>query len=90
MSPEEIVCRLDQIPVGCSEVFYQNRRYLLTKQLFNDGLSVKLYAEALGASDFISLNFYRTKTGDHLRPCEMPEEKVTHFLEHHIPARSRQ
>jgi hypothetical protein len=85
MAPEEIVRRLDQIPVGSSETFYRNRRYLVTKQLFNGGLSVKLYAEALGERDFISLNHYRTNTGDHLRPCEMPSEIVIHFLEHHIP-----
>ena len=85
MAPEEIVRRLDQIPAGSSEAFYRNRRYLVTKQLFNGGLSVKLYAEAPGDGDFISLNHYRTHTGDHLRPCEMTTEKVIHFIEHHIP-----
>jgi hypothetical protein len=27
-----------------------------------------------------SLNYYVTKTNELLKPCEMPEEKVIHFL----------
>ena len=37
-------------------------------------------AEALDGSDYISLNFYHLASGDLLKPCEMPEEKVRAFV----------
>ncbi len=71
------------MPDGYSEVLYRNSRYGLIVERFNDGKSVKLYARALNGTDFISLNYYRTATQDYLKPCEMPEEKVVHFLLNH-------
>jgi len=73
---------LAHIPEGYSEGWYEGRRYGITKTVFNRGRSFKLYAEELGGSDFISLNLYRTAAGHHLKPCEMPEAKVLHFLRH--------
>ena len=32
------------------------------------------------AADVVSANVYRTSTGDVLRPCEMPAQKVLAFL----------
>ena len=37
-------------------------------------------AEELGGGDYVSLNLYRTGTGDRLKPCEMPAEKVVRFV----------
>lgn len=51
---------------------------------FNNGKSFKIYAEELGGNDFISLNYYITKTSEKLKPCEMPEEKVIYFLNNYI------
>ena len=48
---------------------------------FNQGKSFKVYAKELEGSDFISLNYYLTKKDNYLKPCEMPAEKVIHFLE---------
>ncbi|MEM1093027.1 MAG: peptide methionine sulfoxide reductase [Bacteroidota bacterium] len=70
------------IPEGYSVGVYQGRRYGITKAVFNGGRSFKLYAEELGGSDFVSLNLYHTAQGEHLKPCEMPEAKVLHFLSH--------
>lgn len=72
--------RIDQIPLGYSEVVYNHKKYGLTKSEFNKGNSIKIYAEELGGNDFISLNYYKTTSNDLLKPCEMPEEKVVHFL----------
>lgn len=65
---------------GYSEGIYNAKRYGLTKTTFNKGKSIKFYAEELGGTDFVSLNYYVTKTKELLKPCEMPEKKVIHFL----------
>lgn len=55
-------------------------RYGITRTTFTQGRSYKVYAKALGGTDFISLNWYRTAQGERLKPCEMPEAKVVAFL----------
>lgn len=49
--------------------------------MFNQGKSYKIYAKELKGNDFISLNYYITSNTELLKPCEMPKEKVIHFLE---------
>lgn len=71
---------LIRIPQGYSVGNYLGKSYGISKTLFNQGKSVKLYAEELGGSDFVSLNYYSTAKAGHLKPCEMPKEKVLHFL----------
>lgn len=71
---------LNQIQEGYSEGIYNNNKYGITKTIFNKGKSIKLYAEELGGNDFISLNYYITKSKDLLKPCEMPEAKVIDFM----------
>lgn len=68
------------LPKGYSEVVYNNKKYGVTKSEFNNGNSFKLYAEELGGNNFISLNYYITSSGEKLKPCEMEDEKVIHFL----------
>lgn len=75
-----ILKRIQNIPEGYSEVMYNHKRYSVVKETFNDQKSFKIYAEELGGKDFISLNYYRTSHKDLLKPCEMPKEKVIHFL----------
>ena len=72
--------RLLNLHDGSYDVFYQDKRYLLSKQTQLKGKLIKLYAEELGGNDFISLNYY-TDIGDGLlKPCEMPQEKVIDFV----------
>ncbi len=68
------------IPKGYSEVFYQQKKYGVTRTDFNSGKSTKVYAKELGGNDFISMNYYITSTSESLKPCEMPSEKVIDFL----------
>ncbi|WP_223423278.1 hypothetical protein [Tateyamaria pelophila] len=56
------------------------RRYVVTKSAFSAGKSVKLVAEELGGTDYISLNWYDLASGDRLKPCEMSAAKVTAFV----------
>jgi hypothetical protein len=72
---------IDKLPEGYSEGFYNNRKYGITKSIFNNGNSFKIYGKELGGTNFISLNYYITKGKDLIKPCEMPEQKVRHFLE---------
>ena len=76
--------QIRQLPVGYSEVRYKNKKYGVTRTDFNDGLSHKVFAQELGGKDFISLNYYITKDKGLIKPCEMPEQKVVHFLENVI------
>ncbi|MEL6960155.1 MAG: hypothetical protein AAGL89_14510 [Pseudomonadota bacterium] len=56
------------------------RRYVVSKTYVSGGKGVKLVADALDGSDYISLNFYHLASGDLLKPCEMPEAKVRAFV----------
>lgn len=68
-----------------SEVTYHGQVYGVTKEIFNNGQSVKLFAEQLWGEDFISCNRYETRTNTYLRPCEMSEEKVADFILNNEP-----
>lgn len=71
---------IEGLPIGYSEGEFQGKRYGISKSVFNQGRSLKVFANELGGTDFISLNLYLTKKGAVLKPCEMPEEKVKEFL----------
>ncbi|WP_394748227.1 peptide methionine sulfoxide reductase [Spongiimicrobium salis] len=71
---------ISRLPLGFSKVQYQGKTYGVSKRLFNQGKSVKVYAEELGGTDFISFNYYTTLSQNALKPCEMPEAKVKEFL----------
>ncbi len=79
-----ILYHIEKIAEGYSEGNYNNRKYGITKTIFNNGNSFKIYGEDLSGNDFISLNYYITKEKYLLKPCEMPEQKVVRFLENVI------
>jgi len=68
------------IPKGYSEVLYQQKKYGITRTDFNSGKSIKVFAKELGGNNFISMNYYITRTSERLKPCEMPNQKVIHFM----------
>ncbi|RAJ08121.1 peptide methionine sulfoxide reductase [Arenibacter echinorum] len=72
--------KIKGIPLGYSSALFLGKKYALTRTDFNEGRSTKVYAEELGGKDFISFNFYISKKGEKLKPCEMPAEKVIDFL----------
>ena len=72
--------KIQSMPLGYSEAIYNDKRYGVTKTVFNHGQSIKIFAKELGGNDFISLNYYITSEAHLLKPCEMPEVKVIHFL----------
>ena len=49
---------IKKIPEGYSQGIYKYRKYGITKTIFNDGDSVKIYGEELGGTNMISLNYY--------------------------------
>lgn len=71
---------IQYIPIGYSEVTFKNRKYGVIRSDFNNRKSFKIYAEELGGTDVISLNYYITSNKEILKPCEMPIEKVLDFL----------
>lgn len=77
---------LNKIEEGYSEGSYNKKKYGITKTIYNNGKSIKLYAEELGGNDFMSLNYYITQNKEFLKPCEMPELKVIDFLKNVEPS----
>ena len=71
---------LAALPTGYSEVLYRGRRWAVTRSVQQGGRVEKLWAEELGGRGVVSANLYRPPTGEQLRPCEMPESVVLHFL----------
>jgi peptide-methionine (S)-S-oxide reductase len=79
----KLLQHIQKLPNGYSEVRYNDTKYGVTKSVFNNGKSFKVFASKLGGKDFISLNYYCTRQREILKPCEMPEAKVIHFLENY-------
>lgn len=75
------VAALAALPNGTFYAAAGGRRYIATKLCFAGGKSVKLVAEELGGSDYISLNWYDAGPDGRLKPCEMSEAKVRTFVE---------
>jgi hypothetical protein len=87
MSPAELMReQLKSWPQGYFTATFRGRRYGVSNTSHAGGRSLKLYAEELGGTDFVSLNLYTPETGDAaLRPCEMPVEKVIDFVREAVP-----
>ncbi|MEO6348069.1 MAG: peptide methionine sulfoxide reductase [Aquaticitalea sp.] len=71
---------IQNLPINYSVARYEGKKYGITRTDFNNGKSIKIYAEELGGTDVISLNYYITTNKEILKPCEMPELKVIDFL----------
>lgn len=72
--------RLLSFDDGAYDVLYEERRYLFRKETHLNGKLIKVYAEELGGTNFISLNYYPSTLNGLLKPCEMPDEKVIGFI----------
>ncbi|WP_298900572.1 peptide methionine sulfoxide reductase [uncultured Psychroserpens sp.] len=75
-----ILNRIKLLPKGYVEVLFQKKKYGVTRDDFNEGKSIKVYAKELAGNDVISLNYYITSEKELLKPCEMPNQKVIQFL----------
>jgi peptide-methionine (S)-S-oxide reductase len=78
---KSILKYIENIPEGYSQGKFSGSTYGITKAKYNSGRSFKMYAEELGGTNFVSLNYYITKEKDFLKPCEMSVAKVMEFLE---------
>ncbi len=72
--------RLLSFEDGAYDVIFDDRRYLFRKETHLDGKLIKVYAEELGDTNFISLNYYPETSNGLLKPCEMPDEKIIDFV----------
>ncbi|MGV9011056.1 MAG: peptide methionine sulfoxide reductase [Flavobacteriales bacterium] len=77
---KELLKAILDIPEDYCTGVYNGARYGITRAAFNTGRSQKVYANELGGKNHISLNHYCTSQGELLKPCEMPQEVVIHFL----------
>ena len=72
--------RLLSFDDGTYDVVYDDARYLFRKETLLSGKLIKVYAEELANTNFISLNYYPQTADGLLKPCEMPDEKVIDFI----------
>lgn len=84
-APIGFAAALRAIAFGTTTGLSGATRYAVTRTDFNAGRSIKLVAEALDGSDYISLNFYDLRSGPQLAPCEMPHDKVVAFVMSYAP-----
>jgi len=80
MNSTEFYKKLQKLPNGANDVFYNEKRYLLRKETLLDGKLLKVYAEELGGNDIVSGNYYPTIKKGTLKPCEMSDAKVIDFV----------
>lgn len=73
--------KLAALPLGTFRGRAHGKAWIVSRSLVSGGRGEKLVAEALDGSDYISLNYYHLATGDLLKPCEMPADKVTAFVD---------
>ncbi|WP_366943640.1 peptide methionine sulfoxide reductase [uncultured Polaribacter sp.] len=53
----DILKFIQNLSEGYSEAIYNQKKYSITKQTFNNGKSYKIYGKELQGTDFISLNY---------------------------------
>lgn len=75
--------QIHALPIGYSQVWYDNKRYGVSRTDLNNHQNVKVYAEELGGDDIVSFNFYPSIKTNSLKPCEMSKEKVILFLKNY-------
>jgi len=80
MNETDFFKKLLLLPNGANKVHYQNRRYLLRKEVLIDSKLIKIYAHELGGNDVVSGNYYPTMKCGMLKPCEMSDAKVIDFV----------
>jgi len=82
---DPFVATFDAVPLGTFTSRAHGRAYSVTRSGLSRGRAQKLVAKELGVADCISLNLYRTGTGDRLKPGEMPVETVRSFVIAPVP-----
>ena len=80
MNKTEFYKKIKVLPNGSNNVYYKEKRYLLTKQTLLGEKLIKIYAEELGGNDVVSGNYYPTIKQGTLKPCEMSDKKVIDFV----------
>jgi hypothetical protein len=83
--PSDVVALIKARPLGTCRGTVNGRSYVATRSAFSAGRAIKVVAEELGGSDYISLNLYDLSQGPQLYPCEMPAAKVISFLRSFAP-----
>jgi len=80
LNKNSLTTAINNLAEGYSEVWYHGDRYGVSKSIFNQGKSIKVFARQLGGNHFISFNYYIKSDSYLLKPCEMPESIVLDFL----------
>ncbi|MFW6772929.1 hypothetical protein ACOACO_01500 [Nocardioides sp. CPCC 205120] len=85
-APTPVADLVARLPRGASTVRYGGRPWAVSVTTYAGGRSLKLWAEELGGTAFVSANVYLGTSGETFRPCEMPAADVLAFLHGWEPA----
>jgi hypothetical protein len=77
---DDLDALVDRIPLGWSRFVVDGRAWALTRVDHVGGRSSTIEGEELGGTSRMSANVWRTGSGTHLKPCEMPAEQVLAVL----------
>lgn len=83
--PDDVLAGIKALPLGTTTGEANGRRYVTTRTALSNGRAIKLVAEELGGTDYISANLYDLSKGAQLYPCEMPPEKIIAFVRAYLP-----
>ncbi|MBT2486744.1 MULTISPECIES: peptide methionine sulfoxide reductase [unclassified Microbacterium] len=77
---DDLDALVDAIPEGWSRVRIDGQDWGVTRTTRAAGGVISVDADRLADDERFGANVWRTSDGTVLRPCEVPPEKVMHFL----------
>lgn len=80
-----MISALNQLKLGYQCGIYRGQRWRVTLSGDAGERVRKLYGECLRGGDHVSFNLYALADGWHLKPCEMPAQKVVDFVLGFVP-----
>ena len=89
IAPPEAVAAARALPLGESRGTWDDAPWVCSKSSFAEGRTLKIVAERLGGTGYVSMNLYFLKHETRLYPWEMPAEKCIAFLQGFRPDTSR-
>jgi len=78
----EFDIRLKKLPLGSFYAYFNNKKYLVNKEVYSNGKIIKIFAKELAGNDIVSGNYFKTIKKGLLKPCEMSERKVINFVKY--------
>lgn len=77
---DELGYLIRTLPEGWSRIEIDGHSWIVTRTTRAGGKVISVDAEQLSTAEQFGANVWVTSRGTVLKPCEVPEDKVMHFL----------